>query len=79
LDADLAILGSSPKVYQEYLQKIRLEYRSIPEEQYKKGRIKFLETMLAKKKIFYSPTFFHQYEQSAKVNLTNELYNYTNR
>lgn len=77
LDADLAILGSEPTVYQNYLQKIRQEYQIFSDEAYRQGRIAFLQTMVTREPIFHHPIFYQRYEAQAKANLKRELYNYT--
>lgn len=79
LDADLAILGSEPEIYHEYLTKIRQEYALFTDEAYRQGRTKFITHILKKNQIFQHPMFYETYEQQAKENLTRELYNYTNK
>lgn len=72
-DADLAILGSSENVYQEYCQAIRKEYRSYPDDIYKPGRKKVLMDFLAMPGIYKTDFFRDKYEVRAKKNISDEL------
>ncbi|MCH9740232.1 MAG: hypothetical protein K0U38_05270 [Epsilonproteobacteria bacterium] len=78
LDADLSILGSENKNYYIYTQEIRKEYAHYDNEVYKKNRIQLIQSFLERDRIYLHPLFYEQYEEQAKVNLTNELYNYMN-
>lgn len=73
LDADLAILGDTPEVYQNYAKQIRAEYSIYPGFLYKKGRRKVLQFFLAKDRIFKTTAFCELYEQQARLNLKAEL------
>lgn len=77
LDLDLSILGKPPEVYADYAQNIRLEYvlndRFITEEQYTKGRMAFLITMLARERIYQTSHFFDKFEVQARKNMQEEL------
>ncbi|MEM9674508.1 MAG: hypothetical protein AAF992_18090 [Bacteroidota bacterium] len=73
LDFDLAILGESPAVYQEYTRQIRREYARYPGFLYRRGRRKVLQHFLAMDRIFKTDIFYESYEQSARANLKTEL------
>jgi len=73
LDFDLAILGESPAVYQEYTTKIRKEYAIYPGFLYRRGRKKVVQQFLTRNRIFKTDTFYGRYEQSARDNLKAEL------
>lgn len=73
LDFDLAILGQSTAVYQQYAKLIRAEYKLVPDFLYKKGRIKVLQHFIAKPFIYKTVIFKSSYEQNAKNNLQKEL------
>ena len=73
LDFDLAILGESPNVYQEYTRNIRKEYAIYPGFLYKRGRKKVLQSFLAMDRIFKTDVFYEGYEQPARDNLKSEL------
>lgn len=73
LDADMAILGAEPSVYNTYLQNLRYEYQRIPKWLFRRGRKKFIKQVLALPKIYQSEAFFALYEQQARTNLRQEL------
>lgn len=73
LDADLAILGSSPKIYRQYLQNVRKEYALYSDRTYVSGRKKVLKSFLQKERIYRSNYFHEKYEHQAKVNIESEL------
>ncbi|MGD1890374.1 MAG: hypothetical protein ACFB15_07235 [Cyclobacteriaceae bacterium] len=73
LDFDLAILGESPTVYQEYTRKIRKEYAIYPGFLYRRGRKKVLQHFLAMDRIFKTDIFYENYEPPARANLKAEL------
>jgi predicted metal-dependent HD superfamily phosphohydrolase len=51
-DADLAILAADPEVYDEYAAAVRLEYRHVPDEQFRVGRAGVLATFLQRRELF---------------------------
>lgn len=73
IDFDLAILGQSEEIYQEYSQSIRKEYKLVPDFMYKKGRIKVLQHFINKKNIYKTAVFIASFEKNAKENLQGEL------
>ncbi|HRI27406.1 MAG TPA: hypothetical protein PK239_12080 [Chitinophagales bacterium] len=73
LDADLAILGQPPAVYQQYALAIRNEYRLIPDMLYKPGRRKVLEQLLQKPFLYYSHAFRAPLETQARQNIQTEI------
>jgi len=73
LDFDLAVLGESPEVYQDYAQNIRREYALYPDAVYRQGRKSVLEHFLTRDRIFKTEEFRKQYEASARENLRAEL------
>jgi len=78
LDADLAILGSSEKTYQNYIEKIRQEYNVYNDEIYNNGRKKVLNFFLKKESIYKSSYFYKKYEKQAQHNLLIEYNSLTN-
>lgn len=72
-DADLSILGSDWKTYDNYCQLIRREYAIYPDFLYRPGRKKVLHRFLAMDKIFKTETFFNQFEEQARQNIAEEL------
>jgi len=69
LDCDLAILGATKDVYDEYAKNIRLEYSWVSEEDYRRGRKQVLEKFLQRDRIFY----VYNYEGQARRNLEREI------
>ena len=72
LDADLAILASCPKIYNQYLQNIRKEYVIYSDTIYNTGRKKILKYFLEKERIYMSDYFYELYEDKARNNITIE-------
>jgi predicted metal-dependent HD superfamily phosphohydrolase len=72
-DADLAILGSPPATYQQYVQAIRKEYAIYPDLLYNPGRRKVLQHFIAADTIFKTAFFRQQYEEQARKNIAMEL------
>lgn len=75
LDADLSILGTEESSYKEYSLKIRKEYGIFPDDVYKEGRMKVLESMLNKPRLFLTNEMFLKLENSARRNIKNEIEN----
>jgi predicted metal-dependent HD superfamily phosphohydrolase len=73
LDADLAVLGAAPNIYQNYKETVRQEYRLVPKLLYRKGRRKVLLHFLNFETIYYTPFFKTNYEEQARANLKSEL------
>ncbi|WP_394263365.1 hypothetical protein [Trueperella sp.] len=71
-DAHLAVLAADPQDYRKYSHDIRQEYASIPDATYYAGRMRVLQRLLARKRLFVSP-LAHEWEHSARQNLTAEL------
>lgn len=73
LDADLAILGTEPSTYQNYVRCVREEYAVIPDPVWTEKRAEFLEATLEKPEIFQHPHFRTQLEPRARLNIAREL------
>lgn len=74
IDADLWILGSNIWIYAEYKKSIKKEYAPFfTEEEMIAGRTAFIENMLDRENIFYTPDFQRCYTHTAKTNLDFEL------
>ncbi len=72
LDADLSILGSDPKLYDEYAANIRREYGFVPEETYRAGRAAVLARFLEAPTLFRTSYFRGRLEARARANLRRE-------
>lgn len=73
LDADLAILGTTRKQYEKYINAIRKEYHLFPDFLYRKGRRKVLTHFLAKENLYYTLEMRRELEEKARENLVWEL------
>jgi predicted metal-dependent HD superfamily phosphohydrolase len=72
-DVDLSILGRPAREFEEYEQRIREEYRQVPEPLYRAGRARVLAKLLARDPIFRTDYFRRRYEDSARHNLRRSL------
>lgn len=73
IDADLWTLGSNCLTYVVYKKAIEKEYSHLSDVEKYVGRTNFLENMLARENIFYTPEFQRYYGDIAKTNLECEL------
>lgn len=71
LDFDLAILSSSPEIYEAYTQQIRQEYSFYPDFIYRVARKKVMTAFLERPAI-YGKLGDHA-EQQARLNITLEI------
>ena len=78
LDADLAVLGTSPAVYQAYVRGVRDEYRHVDDDGWRQGRAAVLRTFLDRPRIYRTPTMYDRAERRARANLAAELASLTN-
>lgn len=76
MDIDLSILGSDPLDYDDYVRKIRKEYKLIPGPIFRKNRKAILEEFLNREPLFQTAVFEKKFEKQAKENLRRELENY---
>lgn len=73
LDGDLAILGSPEDVYDRYADNIRKEYSHVPDDLYRAGRTRVLETFLTRPRIYTSDSAYTQLETQARKNIRREI------
>lgn len=73
LDFDLAILGTTQNIYIDYAEKIRKEYKWVPDFLYKRNRIKVLEHFLTRKEVYFTEVFKNKYETTARKNMQYEI------
>lgn len=69
-DIDMAILGYSEHEFDDYEAAIRREYAFADDNQYKAGRVSFLQSLLARTAIFKTDYFYNKYEVSARANIS---------
>ena len=72
IEADLSILAAPEKTYAAYAKAIRKEYAWIPDEVFKPGRARILQSFLARATLFQTPQF-KGLEVKARANLEGEL------
>ncbi|MEE8602099.1 hypothetical protein [Euzebya tangerina] len=72
-DADLAILGSTPPVYEVYRSAVRREYRHVEEDDWRTGRSAVLRELLGRDPLFLTDEARERWEQRARANLAAEL------
>lgn len=73
LDADWGILGAEPSDYQFYTQAIRREFVAFSEADYRQGRTQFLEGILKRDRLYFTPLMFEEREAIARSNLEQEI------
>lgn len=73
LDMDLAILGMSKEIYEEYSKAIREEYAWVSEQTYRKGRVKILESFLDRERVYFTTVMRNRFEEQARWNIKGEI------
>ena len=73
VDVDLTILGQDADSFDLSEQQIRREYEWVPESEFWKKRTQFLQSLLARDVIYYTPFFRDQYETAARANLERTI------
>lgn len=72
-DADLAVLASEPQRYKAYLEDVRAEYAHLPVEAFVRARIRILERLTERPRLFVSP-LGTAWEEPARQNTAAELH-----
>jgi predicted metal-dependent HD superfamily phosphohydrolase len=72
-DADLAVLAGPPESYAAYASAVREEYGHLSDEEFTRGRIAVLESLLALPALYRTPEAARQWTDTARANLTAEL------
>lgn len=72
-DADLAILGSAPLHYGQYVTGVRQDYAHVPEDRFRQGRAAVLRQLLALEPLFHTETGQRLWAVQARTNLSTEL------
>ena len=71
VDIDLSILGRPLRIFEEYEQNIRKEYRWVPGLLYRRKRKEILRSFLERERIYQLPEFADKFEEQARTNLKN--------
>lgn len=72
-DADLAILGSDPQSYADYLHAVRRDYAHVSDTDFLTGRAVVVERLLALDPLYRLPAAQKLWLEQAKINLSGEL------
>lgn len=72
-DADLAILASEQRRYDDYRAAVREEYADVADEAFRSGRAALLRGLLAQRAIYRTVTGTRLWEQAARQNLEREI------
>ncbi|MHA7304446.1 DUF4031 domain-containing protein [Arthrobacter sp. TMN-49] len=72
-DADLAILGSTPLRYGQYVTGVRKDYAHIPHDQFTQGRAAVLRQLLNLAPLFRTETGRELWAAQARTNMSTEL------
>ena len=73
LDIDLAILGSATARFDEYEQQVRREYAHVPDDDWRAGRAKVLQSFLARPRIYATDAYRDALEARARENLARSI------
>lgn len=73
VDADLAILGGTAVEHDAYVAAVRAEYGHVPDPQWRVGRTRVLEQLLAVAPLYRTQAARERWEQQAQLNIRREL------
>ncbi|MCH8572036.1 DUF4031 domain-containing protein [Nesterenkonia sp. AY15] len=73
VDADLEVLAQTPGGYARYVAAVRRDYHHVAEDDFRRGRARVLQRLLAAPSLFHTATGVQRWEPQARVNLTREL------
>jgi predicted metal-dependent HD superfamily phosphohydrolase len=72
-DADLAVLASPPRRYEEYAADVRREWAHVPDTAFARGRLAVLEALADKEHLFETRHGREEWEPAARANLAAEV------
>jgi len=72
-DADLAILGAPPAVYDQYAANIRAEYAHVTDELFTAGRLAVLQSLVERRRLFHTDRLHERLDAPARANLWREI------
>jgi predicted metal-dependent HD superfamily phosphohydrolase len=72
-DADLAILAAAPPRYAEYARGVRREYAHLDEATFREGRLRVLDRLASRRRLFHTAPACERWEPAARANLAAEI------
>ena len=72
-DIDLSTLAADAATFDEYDRAIRAEYSWVPEDSYREGRAKVLESFLLRDRVYHTALYRGRCEGPARVNIERAL------
>ena len=75
IDIDLSILGAPARIFDQYENNIRKEYRKVPSFIFKPKRRKILKEFLARPRLFQHDHFHAAWDNQARENLARAIKN----
>lgn len=72
-DADLAVLALAPEDYRSNTAKVRAEYGHVSDDDFRAGRARVIESLLAAPALYRTPDGRRLWEDAARRNLSSEL------
>lgn len=72
-DADLGILATGRKAYEEYAGAVRAEYAHLSDKEFRKGRARVLDSLVERPSIFRTAYGRETWEAKARANIGREL------
>jgi predicted metal-dependent HD superfamily phosphohydrolase len=72
-DADLAILGAPPEVYDQYATNIRAEYAHVADELFNAGRLAVVQSFAERPRLFHTDLLHDRLDARARANLWGEI------
>ena len=73
LDLDLSVLAQRADVYDAYSAAVRAEYAWVEAQRYRDGRMRVLQSFMARDAIYRTPALHAAWEPAARANFAREL------
>jgi predicted metal-dependent HD superfamily phosphohydrolase len=73
LDLDLAVLAAAPDHYRAYVVGVRREYADVPDDAWRTGRARILQSFLDRHQIYSTLALAALWEAKARANMADEL------
>lgn len=73
LDADLAVLASDRVRYDEYVAGVRAEHSDIDDDAFRSGRLRALQTLVERERLFHTEVARDRFDSRARENLRREI------